>query len=366
MVKKSSFKNLSPLEEELLQKAPTGQMIGQMVLPDEEDASNRVRADLMHALLLGEIDDVPLHPKGVRLRGAWIDGDLDFEGCEFSRPVKLFTCRFSGEVVFLDAHVPALYLSGSDVANLILHRLRSDGDVHLRQGFRAQAGVNLGGAQITGSLTCDGGHFENVEGRALHCNGMTVGADVFLRDDFKALGEVNLVGAQITGQLDCTGGHFENANGTALRGNAMTVGADVFLRDGFQATGNLNLRRARITGNLQIIKAEINGLVDLQSGRVDEGFFWKNISGDVTTLDLTDTSVGVLRDDLESWDAVKRSRLKGFRYDGIDSDIRVRYRIEHLAPTKDQVATFDPQPHTQLAKTLSTHGQPVGAARVRF
>ena len=95
--------------------------------------------------------------------------------------MKLFTCRFSGEVVFLDAHVPALYLSGSDVANLILHRLRSDGDVHLRQGFRAQAGVNLGGAQITGSLTCDGGHFENVEGRALHCNGMTVGADVFLR-----------------------------------------------------------------------------------------------------------------------------------------------------------------------------------------
>ena len=146
----------------------------------------------------------------------------------------------------------------------------------------------------------------------------------------------------------------------------MTVGADVFLRDGFQATGTLNLRRARITGNLQIIKAEINGLVDLQSGRVDEGFFWKNISGDVTTLDLTDTSVGVLRDDLESWDAVKRSRLKGLRYDGIDSDIRVRYRIEHLAPTKDQVATFDPQPHTQLAKTLSTHGQPVGAARVRF
>jgi len=317
MVKKSSFKNLSPLEEELLQKAPTGQMIGQMVLPDEEDASYRVRADLLHALLLGEIDDVPLHPKGVRLRGAWIDGDLDFEGCEFSRPVKLFTCRFSGEVVFLDAHVPALYLSGSDVANLILHRLRSDGDVHLRQGFRAQAGVNLGGAQITGSLTCDGGHFENVEGRALHCNGMT-------------------------------------------------VGADVFLRDGFQATGNLNLRRARIMGNLQIIKAEINGLVDLQRGRVDEGFFWKNISGDVTTLDLTDTSVGVLRDDLESWDAVKRSRLKTFRYDGIDSDIRVRYRIEHLAPTKDQVATFDPQPHTQLAKTLSTHGQPVGAARVRF
>jgi hypothetical protein len=44
----------------------------------------------------------------------------------------------------------------------------------------------------------------------------------------------------------------------------------------------------------------------------------------------------------------------------------VRYRIEHLAPTKDQVATFDPQPHTQLAKTLSTPGQPVGAARVRF
>jgi hypothetical protein len=317
MVKKSSFKNLSPLEEELLQKAPTGQMIGQMVLPDEEDASNRVRADLLHALLLGEIDDVPLHPKGARFRGAWIDGDLDFEGCEFSRPVKLFTCRFSGEVVFLDAHVLALYLSGSDVANLILHRLRSDGDVHLRQGFRAQAGVNLGGAQITGSLTCDGGHFENVEGRALHCNGMT-------------------------------------------------VGADVFLRDGLQATGNLNLRRARITGNLQIIKAEINGLVDLQSGRVDEGFFWKNISGDVTTLDLTETSVGVLRDDLESWDAVKRSRLKEFRSDGIDSDIRVRYRIEHLAPTKDQVATFDPQPHTQLAKTLSTHGQPVGAAGVRF
>jgi hypothetical protein len=317
MVKKSSFKNLSPLEEELLQKAPTGQMIGQMVLPDEEDASYRVRADLLHALLLGEIDDVPLHPKGARLRGAWIDGDLNFEGCEFSRPVKLFTCRFSGEVVFLDAHVQALYLSGSDVANLILHRLRSDGDVHLRQGFRAQAGVNLGGAQITGSLTCDGGHFENVEGRALHCNGMT-------------------------------------------------VGADVFLRDGLQATGNLNLRRARITGNLQIIKAEINGLVDLQSGRVDEGFFWKNISGDVTTLDLTETSVGVLRDDLESWDAVKRSRLKWFRYDGIDSDIRVRYRIEHLAPTKDQVATFDPQPHTQLAKTLSTHGQPVGAAGVRF
>ena len=366
MIKIIEFKDLTPLEEELLNKAPTGEDIGQMLLPDEGDASKRVRASLLRALLLGDLDGVSLHPKGASMRGAWIDGDLDFEGCELSHPVKLVLCRFSGEVIFLDAHVPALYLPGSHVGHLNLHRLRSDGVVHLRKGFRASAGVNLGGAQISGQLDCNRGHFENANGIALKCTVMTVGEDVLFCDGFKAVGEVSLLRAQISGQLACDDGHFENANGIALDCEAMSVGADVLLRDGFKVQGKLDLVRARTTGNLRIEKSEINGEVDLESARVDEGFFWKDISGAVTTLDLTDMSVGVLRDEKASWECVQQKHFKGFRYDRMDTSIRVSERLKMLAPNTAEISKFNPQPHTQFAKVLTDAGYRNGAARVRF
>jgi hypothetical protein len=48
--------------------------------PTEATPENTVRGSFLRFLLLGGDEDAPVHEKGAQLFGAFIDGDLDFEG----------------------------------------------------------------------------------------------------------------------------------------------------------------------------------------------------------------------------------------------------------------------------------------------
>jgi hypothetical protein len=79
------------------------------------------------------------------------------------------------------------------------------GSAFLDQGFHAKGEVRFPGAIITGQLNCDGGTFENCNGRALSADGMRVGGDAFLDGKFKAKGEVRLKGVEVKEELYCLG-----------------------------------------------------------------------------------------------------------------------------------------------------------------
>ncbi|MDJ0825232.1 MAG: hypothetical protein QNJ16_07000 [Rhodobacter sp.] len=305
-------------ERKLLAACKTGEpvILGDEV-PEELSEATSIRAGLIRYLLLGGCDKQRPHPKGIRVMGAWIDGELDFEGCETRLDLRLFGSNFADRPVLQGARLGGLYLKGSRChAGLNLHRLVTDTSVHLSDGFHCAGLVNLGGVRIGGQLSCKGGRFDGaaggvaldgdslsvagsvllnegfhasgmvdlgrariggqltcvggrfealLDGVALNGNALTVGTDVFLANSFHATGQVNLVGAQIGGQLACIGGRFEVfPDGIALDGDALTVEADVFLAEGFRATGSINLRGAKIKGQL----ACIGGHIEVQEDAV--------------------------------------------------------------------------------------------------
>ncbi|WP_137701548.1 hypothetical protein [Marimonas lutisalis] len=230
---------------------------------DTSDPTRRVRAGLIRYLLRGGCDGeggARPHPKGVALWGAWIDGALDFEGCETSLDLTLAYCRFPDQLVFQNARLGGLYLTGSRCARgLELHRLETETDVHLRDGFASDGLVDLGGARIGGQLTCRGGRFDGDGSLALNGDALMVEESLYLSDGFNAKGQVKLGGTRIGGQVVCSGGRFDGGGGRALYGDSMEVGASLLPRAGFEANGEVTLRGARIGGQVACSGGRFDG-----------------------------------------------------------------------------------------------------------
>ncbi|MBW4982704.1 hypothetical protein KZZ07_09130 [Mameliella sp. CS4] len=330
--------------------------------------------------------------RSVGVQGAVITGFLDLEAVKSSRDLSLFDCRFLQEPDLDDAELGGVYLPGCALPGLRADRLKTERNLHLRNGFHATGEVTLRGARITGQFDCTKGRLENPGGVALDCNGLQVGSDVFLRDGFHATGEVNFIGARITGQLDCIKGRFENPGGMALNCDGLKVGADVFLRDGFHAEGLVNLTRAHVQGHLDCQEGRFDSGLAAEGLRVEAALFWCGLAGFSGPLDFDDAHLGRLCDDRESWRGAKPLYLSGFRYERLDSGMSVAERLTWLSrkaerritPAIDKILDHDgntrldqppfirganrkqcdPQPYTQLAKVLREQGVTQGAARL--
>ncbi|MFN4171639.1 MAG: hypothetical protein ACK4GW_07790 [Pseudorhodobacter sp.] len=328
----------SALESELIARAPLGEWA---VLPgksdrpaDATDPARRVRAGLIRFLLKGGDDTCSTHAKGVMLSGAWVSGDLDFQGEKTRLGLMLQQCRLTGPVVFKDAELREIDLLGSFAEEtVVLERVEIKTDIRLSDGFEAARGVNLRGALIGKELDCEGGTFKpDGEGVALNCN-------------------------------------------------ALLTGASVFLREGFRTTGRVEFLRATIKGNLNINRASIDGVFRASSTMVENALIWRLVYGCRPVVNLRNARIGVLRDDKASWDGARRVFLDGLTYDRIDSDMTVEQRLALLArnekgvwnndtndydpPSARDGTFFQPHPYTQLARALAVSGDRLGVAKVR-
>ncbi|MBO9467863.1 hypothetical protein J7443_21715 [Tropicibacter sp. R15_0] len=367
-------------EQRLIEWAHTGVVWFGDEMPKTSTDENTIRAKLIRHVVLGGCAECRVSEKPVKVVGAWVSGQLDLEGCATRNDLGLYYCHLDQAPFLWDAHLGAVYLSGSHMPGLNAHRLRTDRDLHLRNGFRSMGPVDLASAAIGRQLDCSGGQFENSEGDALNADAITIGTDLHLRDGFSAKGRVNLRGASIGGQVDCGGGNFENAKGDALNGNAITIGGSLFLRNGFSAKGKVNLTRATINGQMSckgghftnakgdafradaitvgadlflrdgfsakgrvnLVRADIGGILQCQNGvfdggfdgeamRVKAGFFWFGVEKVSGTIDLTDAHVARLEDDLASWQMADKLILHGFRYDRTTGEMRLEDRLAWLA-----------------------------------
>ena len=128
--------------------------------------------------------------------------------------------------------------------------------------------MRLSGARIAGQLNCVGGRFENPGGDALSAESAESDS-VFLSksgdgtDGFHATGEARLPGATIRSQLICDGGRFENPDGKAL--NLQEARANsLWLRD-------LSLKTA---GEIVLVGTEVYLLADDSSALASQGVFF--------------------------------------------------------------------------------------------
>jgi hypothetical protein len=256
---------LTPAEQRLLARVADGEE-ADFSAPDEGQndptqgaawgPERTIRAAFLHWLCTDAQAAACVPPKGIRIRGARIEGPLDFEGTTLLHRLSLIRCAIPKGILLTDARARRIDLSGSYIRGLHADGLAAEGDLVL-SGLICAGEVRLLRARIGGNLECTGARLENPNGNALSADGMTVEGDVFLRQGFHATGEVRLLGAHIKGQLICTGARLENPNGDALSADGMTVEGGVFLRQGFHATGAVRLLGARIGGNLECIGARL-------------------------------------------------------------------------------------------------------------
>ncbi len=366
---------LTPAERQLLERVAGGEE-ADFSSPDESQndpaqgaawgPERTIRAALLHWLCTDSQAAARVPPKGIRIRGARIQGPLDFEGATLLHRLFLIRCAIPEGILLTDARTRRIDFSGSYTKGLHADGLIVDGALIL-SGLICTGEVRLEGAHIQGQLSCTGARLENPNGDALRADRMTVEERVFLDQGFHATGAVRLLGAHIRGSLSCRGARLENPNGDALSADRMTVEGDVFLDQGFHATGAVRLLGARIRGSLSCRGAWLenpNGdALRAERSTVEESVFLDGLELN-GGLNFQYARLGVIVDDEGSWPQRGRLRIDGLEYERFAGDrtpMDARRRLEWL---RRQLPDFRPQPYDQLAQVFRRMGLEAEAVEV--
>jgi hypothetical protein len=255
-----------------------------------------IEARVIESLLTQADPARPIHPRGLRIKGARIEGTLNLRALKIACPLEFAGCFFESDIDCCDGSLHSLMLTGSSVRQFKGDRLSATYGVFLDRRFRARAGVAMRGAQIGEALVCDEGLFENAAGAAFDADGLvargvffrksvtrggvnlavarisgsllldgaqlvadkvafnapgiTVDGYTVLAHKFSARGVVRLPGANLGSTLVCEDATFDNPGKLALNADRINVKGGVFFSKKFQANGAVSLINARIGGNL--------------------------------------------------------------------------------------------------------------------
>jgi hypothetical protein len=147
--------------------------------PSQMTATNQIRPGFLRFLALGGDERACVHERGLRLQGAWISGDLDFEACRLAVPIRLDWCNIEGRLTLRDADLPGLFLERTSIQEIDAERLNCRGSVHIKDTvIRGQ--VFLRGARIGGDFECEGSRFVGEADDSLHCDRVQISGDVVL------------------------------------------------------------------------------------------------------------------------------------------------------------------------------------------
>jgi hypothetical protein len=234
---------------DLIQRQPADTLLGEAEMQAWDDSHN-IEADLIRDLLRGRTVSDP-DPRGLRLRGGRICGQLDLDRLDTTIALELRDCLLENGITADWAHLPAVLLHRCRLSNpigpaLSGGRLRVETSVSLvgsvLRADSADGAVILSGAYIAGQLFCQGTKLCNSVGAALSADGLWTGGNVSLGGDFTAdgagaSGAIRLPGAHIGGQLRCSGAILRNATGPALFADGLQVDRGLFFDEGFVAHG---------------------------------------------------------------------------------------------------------------------------------
>lgn len=298
-------------------------------------------------------------------------------GFSSKSPISMLSARIGGDLLCKGAKLAATGVS------MDLTRCTVSGDVNFQPGvdqrFESAGTVQMNGAQIGGSLLCDGARMRGA-GIALDLQIVNIRHNVWLRDQFNANGTVRIVASKIGADLDCNDSVF-GGNINAIYLDRSEVMQTVFLR-GSSASGAIRLISTHVGGDIDCTEASL-GTLECRDLRVDGDFFWTGMQRPSSGLHLNSSSVKTYHDDRASWPTPGTLSIDGFVYDdlilhqpatretlaanGIEPalDLSAEERISWLMlqPVSEQTR---PQPWAQLAKLFDAEGDRDGAKLIRF
>lgn len=279
-----------------------------------------IRAELLYWLCTNVQAIGLVHAKGINIRGAKVEGTINFDSATLLHPLGLSLCSL-GNIGLLDSETRTIAFSGCSIKSLYADRLVVKGNLFLR-GIKTKGDVRLPGAIIDGSLVCDGAEFDNPEDNAFFADQLVVKGS-FSLSGVKAKGKVRLLSVEIGGQLDCTEAEFECKKGNAI-----------------------NLQNARINDLL------------FKKVRIVKG-----------SLYFAGAHIAVLVDDETSWPKKSHGKLNlvGFEYSlfaGGQAPITAEKRLKWIRLQDPKY--FSLQPYEQLAKVFRQMGHESDAREVQI
>ncbi|HEY7147534.1 MAG TPA: hypothetical protein VH637_25075, partial [Streptosporangiaceae bacterium] len=213
-------------------------------------------------------------PRGIRLSGLAIEGQLDLAGLRVPFPLSFEDCEFDAAPVVEGADLAGLALTGCPRLPGLLGnglRVRRDLDLsrsrvtgaHSTSASTSQtAAIWLCESDIGGRLLCLDTVIDGGGGRALQADRIHVRGAVRLLHQFTARGTIRLVGARIDGSLDLVGGQLDCPDGTALELGGAAIEGTVFLINdpggrAPEVRGRIDMGGTRIAGQLLIRDATL-------------------------------------------------------------------------------------------------------------
>lgn len=312
-------------------------------------------------------DPVSTDPKSglapaLNLSFARIGGGLDLRNCHALGGLVIDGAQIEGTVDCeggtFDGRADDKANSGLTNAAIFAESIRVAGDVRFRKGFRAERGVVIRGASIGGKLDCQGGYFHRDWDPAIDADSIKVGSDVFLKSGFNSIGQVELRGATIGGNLDCDGGHFERSNSEKASGSPIP-------RLDHTIIPALTVASAKIEGSV-LLRSDpatntdftATGDLDFLTARIGRSLeLMSDIPLDKEShLILRDAKAEVLLNGKTSWPRKGKLNLDGFIFSIIDKEALPGAETELQWLNKQKTHGFSSQPYEQMAAVLRSMG----------
>ncbi|WP_298294974.1 hypothetical protein [uncultured Litoreibacter sp.] len=334
MMDLKDFEPFSPAEQKMIDEAglPNRTVLADGTLPSESSDAVQVRADLVRFLLIS----MPLHDKGIRLRGAWVTGSLDLQGCDCNRDVSLSACHLVEPMNLTNARLRGLHISGCRIGGVSADNATFSGSIYFRAGTHIEGEISLSGATVNGDLQLCDAVIESSAQDAIFAPSLRVRGSVFLGNYPYADGETSLV---TTGQIFLSSARVEHdffLTNTAITLNDSALNGAVF--------GATEEHGSNIA--ISLARARIGGILYLQDNQISRGIF--NLAGGHAER-LKDEPVGP--------GAAYPIRLDGFTYSDFSrhAQTNVKARLEWLA-RRPQDTPFTAQPYEQLANVMARMG----------
>ena len=336
MIISKAFSPLSVAEQKLVDEIDTPDRItlGDGELPIDPSPDCTVRAELIREYLLAE--NGPLHSKGLRLRGAFISGPLDLQGCSCDRDITLSACHMSDPINLVNARMRGFHISGSNIGAISADNAEFSGSLYIRSGTVVEGEISLAGARITGDFQlCDLVINSTVQD-AVFAPSLRVSGSVFLGNYPYSDTATSLVS---TGLLFFSSARVEHD--FFVTNTAINLPTDIVSQAMFGATEEHGRDMA-----LSLARARIGGILYFKDNQISNGI-----------VNLAGASVERLKDEPKGPGATYPIRLDGFRYNDFSrhADTDVKVRLEWL-DRRPPDTPFTAQPYEHLANVLIALG----------
>jgi len=324
-------------------------------LSGREPEARRLRAPVLYGICVSELTAV--HSRGVRVRGAVVEGALDLSHTTLAAPLSFVDCTFEEPLRLDSMTVPALGFVGCTIpGDLPLGGTRVDGDLVLRgtrlgslsaegsevrgnlcldQGFRTTGPVLLDGSEIGGDLLLAGAELAGCddEGRSLVAVGVHVGRSAMLHKGFRAAGAVMFANLTVDNMLTMVGARIDGVDGWGDSLNCIRarINGTAYLRDGFSCAGSVRFSMASIGGRLLMRSSEIGGGDQRQVGFAGGAL---HVAGDLSLEGARIAAVLVLeRATIQGRLELTGAQVTGTNADGYSIEASGLHAVGHMAMT---------------------------------